>query len=268
MGLADVHAHVTHPRLASDLAGVLARARAAGVTTIVANGLNPTDNDAVLSIARRESGVRAAVGFYPVDAVLSGLQALGVDYYRDGDPVTAEEGIASVATHVDEAIAVGEIGLDGHWVPESLWEEQERVFRALVRIALDADKPIIVHTRKRERRAFEILTEMGAPRVCWHCFGGKVKLARQIAATPGHYFSIPANARRSESFTRMLETLPRDRLLLETDCPYLGPDRERPNEPANVAGTAAYAAELWGIGVSEVEARMTETFAAVFGVAP
>lgn len=268
MGLADVHAHLTHPRLAPDVDGVLARARAAGVTTIVANGLNPADNDAVLALARAHPGVRAAVGFYPVDAVLTGLEALGVEYYRDEEPVPAEAGIASVAEHVDEAIAVGEIGLDGHWVPESLWEEQERVFRALVAVALDAGKPLIVHTRRRERRAFEVLIELGAPRVCWHCFGGKVKLARQIASAPGHYFSIPANARRSESFTRMLETLPRDRLLLETDCPYLGPDRERPNEPANVAGTAAYAAELWGVGLNEVEQRMGETFATLFGIEP
>jgi TatD DNase family protein len=267
MGLADVHAHVTHPRLAPDLDGVLVRARAAGVTTIVANGLNPTDNAAVLALVRTHPGVRAAVGFYPVDAVLPGLQALGVEYYRDDEPVPAETGITSVADHVDEAIAVGEVGLDGHWVPESLWEEQERVFRALVAIALEADKPLIVHTRRRERRAFEILRETGAMRVCWHCFGGKVKLARQIAEH-GHVFSIPANARRSESFTRMLETLPRDRLLLETDCPYLGPDRERPNEPANVARTAEYAAELWRTTPAEVERRTAETFARLFRVEP
>lgn len=268
MGLADVHAHVTHPRLAADRGGVLARAEAAGVTSIVANGLNPADNAAVLALARAHAAVKPAVGFYPVDAVLVGMQALGIEYYRDDEPVTAEAGIASVAAHVGDAIAVGEVGLDGHWVPESLWAEQERVFRALVAIALEADKPLIVHTRRRERRAFEILTEMGARRVCWHCFGGKVKLARQIADAPGQHFSIPANARRSESFTRMLETLPRDRLLLETDCPYLGPDRDRPNEPANVAGTSAYAAELWKVGADEVERRMGETFGRLFGVDP
>jgi TatD DNase family protein len=126
---------------------------------------------------------------------------------------------------------------------------------------------MIVHTRKRERRAFEILREMGATRVDWHCFGGKVALARQIAEH-GHWLSIPANARRSESFTRMLETLPRDRILLETDCPYLGPDKARPNEPATVRGTAEYAAELWGCPVAEVEARLAESFERLFGFPP
>jgi TatD DNase family protein len=152
-------------------------------------------------------------------------------------------------------------------VPEELWPRQEEVFRALVAIALDADRPMIVHTRKRERRAFEILREMGATRVDWHCFGGKVALARQIAEH-GHWLSIPANARRSESFTRMLETLPRDRILLETDCPYLGPDKARPNEPATVRGTAEYAAELWGCPVAEVEARLAESFERLFRFPP
>jgi TatD DNase family protein len=66
----------------------------------------------------------------------------------------------------------------------------------------------------------------------------------------------------------MLQTLPRDRLLLETDCPYLGPEREGGSEPAHVAGTAAYAAELWGVSPADVEARLAENFARLFGVAP
>src|SRR5262245_1695666 len=267
MGLADVHAHLTHHRLAGGVEQVLARARAAGVTTVISNGLNPADNEAVLALARCHPAVRPAFGFYPVDAVLSELRAAGRDYPRPGDVTTPEAGIAWVRAHVGEAIAVGEIGLDGHWVPEALWERQEAVFRAMVGIALDAGKPLIVHTRKRERRAFELLRELGATRVCWHCFGGKVSLARDIAAH-GHWLSIPANARRSESFTRMLEALPRDRVLLETDCPYLSPDRERASEPAAVAGTATYAAELWGVSPAEVAKRTGENFARLFGVAP
>ena len=267
MGLADVHAHLTHAKLAPLEAEVLAHAAACGVTTIVTNGLNPRDNEAVRALAARSAVVKPAFGLYPVDAVLAELRALGKDYPREGDVSTAEEGIAWVRAHVEEAVAVGEIGLDGYWVPEALWPRQEEVFRALVAIALEADRPMIVHTRKRERRAFEILREMGATRVDWHCFGGKVALARQIAEH-GHWLSIPANARRSESFTRMLETLPRNRILLETDCPYLGPDRTNPNEPATIRGTAEYAAELWSCSVAEVEAHLADNFARLFGFAP
>jgi TatD DNase family protein len=267
MGLADVHAHVTHPRLAAQIDDVLARAQAAGVTTIVANGLNPRDNEAVRALAARTPLVRAAYGFYPVDTVLAELKAMGNEYHRDAEAVSADEGVAWVRAHASEALAIGEIGLDGHWVPEALWPKQEEVFRALLRVALDHDKPVIVHTRRRERRTLEILEEMGVRRADWHCFGGKVSLARAIAER-GHYLSIPANARRSESFTRMLQTLPRERLLLETDCPYLGPERDGTNEPANVAGTADYTAELWGVPRSEVDARLAENFERLFATAP
>lgn len=265
--LFDVHAHLTHPELAPREGELIARARAAGVTTIVSNGLNPTDNEAVRALAAREPIVKPAFGFYPVDTVLAEMEAMGVDYPRDVPPVSAAEGIAWVREHASEAFAIGEIGLDGYWVPEPLWEAQETAFRALVEIALEADKPIIIHTRKRERRALEILTEMGASRVDWHCFGGRVKLAREIAER-GHWLSIPANARRNEAFTRMLETLPRDKVLLETDCPYLGPEAGVRSEPAHVAGTAAFAAELWKCGEDEVRARMSDNFAELFGTPP
>ncbi len=268
MGLFDVHAHLTHPEMVGDLDGVLARARAAGVTTIISNGLNPEDNAAVLALAARDSLVKPALGLYPVDAVLPEMRALGIEYPREVEhEATAEEAVAWVRDHVESAFAVGEIGLDGYWVPESLWERQEQAFRRLVELAIEADKAVIIHTRKREKRALEILNELGATRVNWHCFGGKVKLARTIADA-GHYLSIPANARRSESFTRMIETLPRDKILLETDCPYLGPDKDQRNEPANVVRTATFMAEVWGVSAGEVEARMVDNFAALFRAQP
>jgi TatD DNase family protein len=267
VGLFDVHAHLTHPDLAGEGTAVLERARAAGLTTIVANGLNPRDNDAVLDLASHEPMVRPALGFYPVDAVLQPMRAAGVDYPREGEECSAEEGIAYLRENIARAFAVGEIGLDGHWVPEPFWPEQERVFRTLVQLALEAEKPIIIHTRKREARTLEILDELGATRVNWHCFGGKVKLARKIAQR-GHYLSIPANARRSESFTRMLQTLPREHILLETDCPYLAPEPGTRNEPANVAGTAAYAAQLWNMPEPDAFAMLAENFERLFGLQP
>jgi TatD DNase family protein len=267
MGLFDVHAHLTHPSLAADIEAVIDRAAAAGVTSIIANGLNPRDNAAVLALAAREPLVRPALGFYPVDTVLGPMRAAGVEYPREGDECTREQGIAYLREHVGEAFAVGEIGLDGYWVPESFWPEQEDAFRALVQIALDADKPIIIHTRKREARALEILQELKAKRVNWHCFGGRVKLARRVAEY-GHYLSIPANARRSESFTRMLETLPRERILLETDCPYLAAEPGTASEPAHVSGTAAYAAEVWSMSFADASALLASNFERLFGVQP
>jgi len=248
---------------------IVERARQAGVTTIVSNGLNPKDNAATLALAERFDIVKAALGLYPVDAVLPEMLALGVEYPYDGvdTPPTGEEAIAWLEDHVEVAFAVGEIGLDHYWVPEALWARQEVIFRSLIRLAMAADKAIIIHTRKAERRALEILQEEGAERVNWHCFSSKVKLARRIAEA-GHYLSIPANVGKAQNFQRMVETLPRDRILLETDCPYLGPVRGELNEPANVAGTVDYAAAAWGCTAADVSDQLSSNFQALFRVAP
>jgi TatD DNase family protein len=267
MGLCDVHAHLTDARLAPHIDAIVERARAAGVTTIISNGLNPDDNLAVAALAKRHAMIRPAFGFYPVDTVLPEMRTAGIDYPRHGRECSAEEGVAFVRDHLQDAFAIGEIGLDGYWVPEPFWARQETLFCQLVELAMGADKPIIIHTRKREKRTFELLRELGATRVDWHCFGGKVKLAREIAEH-GHYFSIPANARRSQSFTRMLETLPRDRVLLETDCPYLAPEPGTQSEPADVADTARYTAELWKSDLDEVQRTIEDNFTRLFGVAP
>lgn len=263
----DVHAHLTHPQFDGDRDAAISRAVAAGVGTVVANGLNPPDNRKVLDLASRYPQVKPAVGFYPVEAVLAEMQAALIDYPHNGAVVSPEEGIASVREHIDRCVAVGEIGLDGYWVPERFWPLQDRVFCELVEMAMAADKPVIIHSRKRERRAFDLLRELGAERVNWHCFSSKTKLARAIAEH-GHYLSIPANARRSQGFTRMLESLPKERLLLETDCPYLAPTAGERSEPSCVGSTAAYAAELWNTPIGEVDRQLSCNFQALFGFAP
>ena len=267
MGLFDVHAHLTHPKLFPRVDELLENARRAGVSTIISNGLNPGDNQRVRELSQRSDLVAPAYGFYPVDTVLAEMVRRSIDYPRDDDPVETAEGIAWVRENAHEGIAVGEIGLDGYWVPQELWQLQEDAFRQLVSIALENDKPIIIHTRKREAHCFEVLKEMGAERVNWHCFGGRVKLARRVAEH-GHYLSIPANARRNEAFTRMVQTLPRDRVLLETDCPYLSPNREVDNEPAFVRGTAEFFAETWETSLEQVTEQLSDNFERLFRVRP
>jgi TatD DNase family protein len=267
MGLFDVHAHLTHAEFAADLPAVLERARVAGLTRVISNGLNLEDNRAVLELAAREPIVRPALGLYPVDAVLPEMRAAGVDYPRDGIEHGADETVALIREHVERAIAVGEVGLDGYWVPETFWPRQDEVFRSLVRLALEFDKPLIVHSRKREPRALELLEELGAKRVLWHCFGSKLKLVQRLAGM-GHYVSIPANARRSESFTKMLKTLPRTQLLLETDCPYLAPVSGERNEPSRVVETLQYAAELWQMTPKQACAELEANYLRLFREPP
>lgn len=268
MGLFDVHAHLTSKKFADDVGEVIERARNAGVTTIISNGLNIADNERVLSLAKESDIVRPAIGYYPVDAVLPEMTAAGVDYPRDDvDAHSAEDTIEWLRNHADQAVAIGEIGLDHHWVPEPFWQRQEEIFRKLVAVAMNADLPIIIHTRKAEARTFEVLKEMGAPRVDWHCFSSRLKLAKRIAEA-GHYLSVPANARRSETFTGLLRSLPREQLLLETDCPYLSPEPGTRNEPANVAGTCTYASELWETTREAAEAQLEANFERLFRFRP
>jgi TatD DNase family protein len=267
MGLFDVHAHLTHPDLIGDIDAVLLRAEAAGLSSIISNGLNPADNAAVLALSQRFPMVKPAFGLYPVDAVLSDMLAAGESYPGQREAWPTSVGIAWVRDHLDQAFAVGEIGLDGHWVKEQFWPAQDEAFRQLVRLAEEANKAVIIHTRKRERRTLELLDELGARRVNWHCFTGRLSLAREIASR-GHYLSIPANVRRSQSFTRMLETLPRDQLLLETDSPYLGPEKDSQNEPANVKHTLAFAAECWKTSEQAASEQLAHNFETLFGVAP
>lgn len=268
MQLFDVHAHLTSPKFAGEIPDVLSRARDAGVSKIISNGLNIKDNRAVLALSRLHPMVRPALGFYPVDAVLSEMIQLGVPYPREDTELDAPETvIAWIRENAEDAIAIGEIGLDHHWVPSELWQRQEEIFRALVSLALDLDKPIIIHTRKAEARCFEILVEMGVRRANWHCFSSRVKLARKIAEF-GHFLSVPSNARRSETFTALLRDLPRSQLLLETDCPYLGPEPGERSEPRHVRGTAEYAAELWGISIEEAVRQLAENFERLFRESP
>jgi TatD DNase family protein len=268
VGLFDVHAHLTSNAFDGELDAVLARAVAAGLTTIISNGLNIADNLRVLELSRRSPVVRPALGLYPVDAVLPEMLESGIDYPRDdADTRSAEETITWLREHAEQAVAIGEIGLDHYWVPEPLWARQEQIFRSLVEVAMEANKPIIIHTRKAERRTFEILVEMRAPRVNWHCYSSRLALGRQIAEA-GHFLSIPANARRNETFSGLLRGAKREQLLLETDCPYLGPEPGVRNEPANVGGTLAYAAELWSCTPDAALAQLEANFERLFGFAP
>ena len=255
----DVHTHLTHEQFAEDVESTVERARDAGLGAIVVNGLEPHSNRAILEMARTHDIVRPALGIYPIDAVCNQLpEDFAFDVPRfdvDGEIEHIREKAAA-----REIVAVGECGLDGHWVGEETFPEQERVFEALVDIAISHDLPVIIHTRKREVRAAEILRHLGARHVNFHCYGGKVKNALCWSNEDGWWFSIPANARRNEAFTKMLRELPEERILTETDAPYLSPAPGTRNEPRNVVGTVAYLAELRGWSVETARERVWNNY--------
>ncbi len=256
---ADVHTHLTHNKFASDLEETVRRARQAGLAAIVVNGLEPASNRRVLELAGRFDVVRAALGIYPVDAV---CRMLPDDFTLNVARFDVDAEIQAIAEFAaaGRLAAVGECGLDGHWLESSTFTEQERVFEALVDIAMQNALPVIVHTRKREVRAAEILRHMGARFVDFHCYGGRVKNALRWAREDGWWFSIPANARRNEAFSKLLRELPSERILTETDAPFLSPRPGGRSEPADVVDTAAYLAELRGWLIPEAADRLWRNF--------
>jgi TatD DNase family protein len=258
----DVHAHLIHPTFAGREDEVATRAKAAGVTRVIVNGLEPKSNRAVLDLCERHDNLLPALGIYPVDAI-----ARRLDHERwthpwappaPFDPDAEVDFIASVA---DRLVAIGECGLDAYWNTEHL-DEQERVLRRLILVAKAADKPLILHTRKAEERTFSILKEMNVSRADFHCFGGKLKLAQQIAEH-GYHLSIPPVVVRAESFQRMVQKLPLESLLTETDCPYMGPDSET-NEPAKVPIGVQKMAELRQLDTSDMVSALANNFERLF----
>ena len=262
MSYVDVHTHLTHERFAEDAEEAIARAEQAGLGAIVVNGLEPVSNRAILEMSERHPVVRPALGIYPIDAVCNQLPE---DFTLDVERFDVDAEIAFIAemAAAGRLTAIGECGLDGHWVGEDTFAEQERVFEALIGIAMDNDLPAIIHTRKREVRAAEILRGLGATRVDFHCYGGKVKNALRWAAEDGWWFSVPANARRNEAFAKMLRELPPERILTETDAPYMSPEPGVRSEPAAVVGTVAYLAELRGWSVDEARAQVWRNYEAL-----
>jgi TatD DNase family protein len=261
----DVHAHLIHPAFADDADETARRAAAAGVSTVIVNGLEPVSNRAILALCERHANLAPALGIYPLDAV-SGLidHASWTHPFAPPTRFDADAEVDFIASVADRLIAIGECGLDAYWVTDAhLLAEQERVLNRLIDVALAADRPLILHTRKAEQRCFDLLVARGVTRADFHCFGGKLKLAQQIAEA-GYHLSIPPAVARAESFQRMAKTLPLHALLTETDCPYMGPEPATRNEPANVPRAVAVMAALRGISEAAMTEAIAENFTTLF----
>lgn len=265
MSFVDVHAHLIHPRFEGEEEAVALRAKAAGLGAVIVNGLEPLSNRAVLDLCERHAHLHPALGIYPVDAM---AHLIDPDAWpHDWAPPTAfdvDAEIAFIDSVAPRLVAIGECGLDRYWLTDHA-EEQERVLRSLIEVAQRHDKPVILHTRKAEARTFEILLEMGVKRADFHCFTGKLKLAHRIAEA-GYYLSIPPAVVRDQTFQRFASELPLDRLLTETDSPYMGPTRGERNEPANVPLAVEAMARARGVAPEEMRAAIAENFERLFAV--
>jgi len=261
----DVHAHLIHQQFTGEEDEIARRAREAGVEHVIVNGLEPESNRRVLELCARHDNLLPALGIYPVDAIATEIAAQGWEHpFPPPAPFDAEAEVAFIESVAPGLVAIGEIGLDQHWVKNHP-KRQEQIFRGLIEVALKHDKPIIIHSRKAEARTLEILQEMEVKRADFHCYGGKLKLALRIAEA-GYYFSIPPVVERAESFQRLAQELPLNQILTETDCPYMGPDAGERNEPANIPRGVAAIAKARGIAEEEAKEAIAENFRTLFRV--
>lgn len=241
MELFDTHAHLHFEAFAGDLDAVLARARAAGVQRILTVGTDVADSRAAVALAARAPGLWAAVGIHPHDAGGAGDGAL--------------EEIARLL-EAPRVVAVGEVGLD-FYRDLSPRREQERVFRALVALARRASRPLVIHCRNAYAEVLRVLAEERAHEVggIMHCFAGDVDTARRCLEL-GFLISLagPLTYPRPGPLPAVARWVPLDRLVVETDCPFLPPQghRGQRNEPAYLPVTVARLAELRGDSVDLV----------------
>ncbi len=241
MQFIDCHAHLADPAFDADRDAVLDRARAAGVTAILCVGETLAEAERIIELSRRSPLLRPCAGLYPTHL----------------DLVAEREVTAFIRDHRTELVAIGEVGLD-HWKVDDAEGQglQETIFRRQIRLALEIDLPLNVHSRSAGRRAIEVLVEEGARRVLLHAFDARPATA-EAGLAAGFSFSIPPSVVRSRQKQKLVSRLPLQALLLETDSPVLGVEPGARNEPAAITVAAAAVAGLKGIPIAEVAAVTT-----------
>jgi TatD DNase family protein len=256
MRLFDTHAHLHFPDFADDLDAVLERARAAGVRGMVTIGTDRDTNGTVVELAKRLPDVWATVGIHPHDAA----EATEADF----------EEMERLASEEARVVGFGEMGLD-FFRNLSPPDVQKKVFRRQIDIARRARKPVVVHCRDAHEDVLAILGEerAGDTGGVMHCFSGDVEIARRCLDL-GLYISLagPVTYKNARALPDVARFVPEDRLVVETDCPYLPPTphRGKRNEPAYVALTAEHVAALRGADAESLCDSLTANAARLFRI--
>jgi TatD DNase family protein len=241
----DSHAHLEMKAFDGDREAVIGRAAAAGLTAIITVGTTLPDCEKAVSLARLYPLIHAAVGIHPHE--VKGIDAGTYDALR-------------ILAGQAKVVAIGEIGLD-FFYDLSPREIQLRRFAEQLDLADELDLPVIIHDREAHAETLAILRQRkGRLRGVLHCFSGDPAMARECIAL-GFHLSVagPVTYRKADQLRVVAREIPAERLLIETDAPYLAPQpyRGKRNEPAYVVETARCLAEIRGMAVGELE-RVTE----------
>ena len=252
--LIDSHAHIYYRDYAGDFDAMLQRAADAGVGAMLVVGTDIESSRESVVLAEKYPQLYAAVGIHPHDAG------------RVTD--ACYDVIRNLALSSSRVVAIGEIGLD-FYRDRSPRDAQERVFRAFLRMANELDKPVIIHDRDAHRQVLDCLREEGTQRGVLHCFSGDAAMAAEAVAM-GLYISIPGTITypANEALREVVRAVSIDRMLVETDCPYLAPVpfRGKRNEPAYVRLAAERMAEVKGLSLEDVARITTKNVRDLFGI--
>ena len=252
--LIDSHCHLDFDSLSADLDGVLMRARAAGVGGMVTISTRVGEFAKLTAIAEAHDNVWCSVGTHPQHA--------------DEEPDITTEDLVRLAAH-PKCVAIGEAGLDYHYDSSSR-EGQATGFRRHIAAARETGLPLVIHARDADQDIGDILEEemgQGAFPFLLHCFSSGAGLARRGLALGGFIsFSGILTFKNAEEIREVAAFAPADRILVETDAPYLAPvpHRGQPNEPSFVRFTAQKLAEVRGVGIEQLTAETTSNFANLF----
>ena len=237
MELIDTHCHLTFEPLAGDVESVLERSISAGITAWITVGTDPEHNRRAIELANRFENMYAAVGIHPHDA-----KDVAADTMAELKELARSE----------KVVAIGETGLDFHY-DFSPRQDQRRVFEAQLEIARQLNLPVIIHCREAFDETIDILEQFIGVKgrlkgVVFHCFSGSARQAR-IVLDHGFYISLTGvvTFKNAEKTRETAKIVPADRLMLETDCPYMSPApmrKQKINEPALMIHTAHFLAEL------------------------
>lgn len=251
----DTHVHLNADQFQDDVEEVIDRAKASGVTTMVVVGFDRPTIEKAINLSEKYDCIYAAIGWHPVDAV---------------DMTEADlKWIKELSSH-EKVVALGEMGLDYYW-DKSPKDIQQEVFRKQIALAKEVKLPIVIHNRDATADVVKILKEEGAEEVggIMHCYSGSVEVAKECLDM-NFYISLggPVTFKNAKKPKEVAEEIPLNRLLIETDAPYLAPHpyRGKRNEPSYVPLVAKEIAEIKNLSIEEVAEQTTRNAKILFGI--
>ncbi|MDR3224149.1 MAG: TatD family hydrolase [Holosporales bacterium] len=249
-GLVDSHAHLCYEEIFNSLEAKLRLAKLAGVDYIMTVGTDFKTMFQNVEVAEQRSNVFSSVGIHPL-------------HFKDGHDVSEIKKLA----HHKKVVAIGEIGLDYHYADEIPKNDQICLFREMLAIAESINLPCIFHARECFRDIFDIIMDYKLAPSVFHCFTGTIDEAKKILDL-GHYISFSGviTFKNSNELRQVAEYVPNDKVLVETDCPYLAPVpyRGKTNEPAFVSLVAECLAKIKNVSIDQIAETTSANFFKLF----